>query len=246
MPFGRVLPLALVALLAAHAAAEEPSAPGTPPSATTTQESVVHGTPPNDLAGRWLAVSWLDVGGTGAPTVVAFWQIAEQDGKPVVTQRFGLLPGAARASFDAAGGEGRRWVPSEQELAAVRDGWNSFSTEDQNYAKVWTEIAAPDGYDQNVKNEPRTKDALWIVRQRFDASPAAAPIVRQVFVYAVTGTEDGGFKGNLDGATVAAAPAAIPIAFKGSFRFYRLDAAPPPKPKGFVSRVMDLLRGCGR
>jgi len=246
MPFGRVLPLALVAMLAAHAAAEEPSAPGTQPSTTTTQESVVRGTPPDGLAGRWLAVSWLDIGGTGAPTVTAFWQIAEQDGKPVVTQRFGLLPGKARESFDAAGAESRRWVPSEQDLAAVRDGWNTLPTEDVSYAKVWTEIAAPDGYDQNLKAEPRTKDALWVVRQRFDASPASAPIVRQVFVYAVTGSEDGGFKGDFDGATVAAAPAAIPIAFKGTFRFYRLDAAPAPKPRGPLARILDLFRGCGR
>src|SRR5262245_4258122 len=114
----------LAALLAAgHAGAQESAPPASSANATTIQETVVHGTPPDGLAGRWLAVSWLDDTNS---TIAAFWQIAEEDGKPVVGERFGLLPYPPRAAYDAASGEGRRWVPSAEELAAIRAAWNSL------------------------------------------------------------------------------------------------------------------------
>ncbi len=247
--FVAVLPAILAV---AHARADEPtSAPPAetttqpaPPEAATTQETVVHGTLPEGLTGRWLAVSWLDVGENRSSTLTAFWQIGEQDGKPVLTELFGPLPDGPRAAFDQAGNDGTAWKPSAEDVATIRDGWGKMVPKDRSYKTVWTEIASPDGYDDNLKKDPRTKDAMWVVRQRFDASPSAAPLVRQVFAYGVTGTEDGGYTGNIDGVTVAAAPAFIPISFKGSFRFYRLDAPPPPR--GFFSRLADTLRGCGR
>jgi len=236
--------VALAASLAAgHAGAQEGTPPAPPANPTTTKETVVHGTPPAGLPGRWLAVSWLD---NSTSTIMSFWQIAEQDGKPVVTERFGLLPDRPRASYDAANEQGQRWIPSADDLAALRDAWNTMPADDVNYAKVWTEIASPDGYDESLKKEARTSEALWVVRQRWDASPAAAPLSRQVFVYAVNGPEDDGYKGTLDGVTVAAVPAGIPIRFSGAFRLYRLDPAPPPQPRGLIARLLDAFRGCRR
>src|SRR5262245_35738769 len=102
-------------LVAGHAGAQESAPPVSPANATTIQERVVHGTAPDGLVGRWLAVSWLD---NTNSTITAFWQIAEEDGKPVISERFGLLPDPPRTSYDAASAEGRRWIPTADDLAA--------------------------------------------------------------------------------------------------------------------------------
>ena len=240
MSFRPFLGVAIVlAVVASRAGGEDVAAP--PP-----QETVVHGTPPR-IVGRWLALSWIDRSESGVSTMPALWQIAEQDGKPVFTQVFAKLPEPIRSAVDQASTQDQPWTPTPADLSALRQQWDKLEPEEAGFKSVWVEIATPDGYDDGLKKEPRTKDALWVVRQRFDASAKAAPVVRQVFVYAVTGTENGSFKGNFDGVTIAAAPMPVPIKLAGSFRLYQIDGPPPGlASRGVLARLLDAFRGCGR
>jgi hypothetical protein len=240
MSFRRVLGVAIVlALVVSRAGGDDASPP--PP-----QETVVHGTPPR-IVGRWLALSWIDRSEAAASTMPALWQITEQDGKPVFTEVFAKLPETIQSAVDMAGNSDNPWTPTPADLSTLREQWEKLQPQEANFKSVWTEIASPDGYDDGIKKEPRTKDALWVVRQRFDANAKAAPVVRQVFVYAVTGTEDGSFKGNFDGVTIAAAPMPVPIKLSGSFRLYQIDGPPPGSPsRGVLARLLDVFRGCGR
>src|SRR5438876_9249238 len=68
-----------------------PTAPAAPAaSAPVVQETTVRGTPP-DLAGRWLAVAWLELGGQ-IRNLVMPWDITERDGRLQLTEVFVDLP----------------------------------------------------------------------------------------------------------------------------------------------------------
>jgi len=217
------------------------SAPGAAPPPV--QETTVLGTPP-DLAGRWLSLGWIELPDGRTVSAPFLWEIAVRDGKPVMTHQFVSLPPAQKAVLDKANADGKAWQPSPDELAQLRAAWDGLPVEDMHVSKVANEILGKDGFDDSMKSEARSKDALWAVRQRMDFNAAAAPLVRQVTVYSTLAPSDGGYTGNFDYGQVAAAPFPIPLAYKGTFRLYRLgDPTPPP---GFLRRVLDSFTGCGR
>ena len=201
------------------------------------------GTPP-DLDGRWLALAWIDVSGDQTSSVATLWEITTSDGKPVLTQRFVTLPDAPRKALDAANEARQPWKPSPADLVEIRSAWDRLPAVDPQVARVEHEIAARDGFDESLKKEPRAKDAIWVERTRHDSLPSAAPVMRQVFVYAALAASDGDYTGNFDGATLAAAPFPVPISFKGSFRLYRVEA--PSTAQRILRRLVDLFRGCSR
>src|SRR5215470_8487657 len=57
-----------------------PSGPSATPGQLV-QETIVQGTVP-DLAGRWLALGWLELPGGRQTTVPMFWEVKTTDGKP--------------------------------------------------------------------------------------------------------------------------------------------------------------------
>jgi hypothetical protein len=175
--------------------------------------------------------------------LASLWEITKRDGKQELTHRFVALPPAQKEAMEKANGADQAWTPTRDDLVAIRDAWDTLKPEDAKAKHVQNDISGPDGFDETLTAEARTKDAMWVVRQRVDMHPSAAPVVRYAFVYAATAANGEGFTGNFDGATIAAAPFPIPIPVKGSFHLYRLDAASPP---GFVTRLLDLLRGCSR
>jgi hypothetical protein len=215
-----------------------PAVPGAP-----VQETKVLGTPP-DVAGRWLSLGWIELPDGRSVSAPMLWEIAPEDGKPVMTYRFVSLPPALKAAVDKANADGKPWTPSPEELEQLRAGWDELHPEDQHVAKVTNEIIGRDGFDDSVKGEARSKDALWLVRQRMDFDARAAPTIRQVMIYSVFAPSGRDYTGNLDMATIAAAPFPIPISYKGTFRLYRIDA--PRAPRGFLSRLFDSFAGCGR
>ena len=236
-------------LLLGSARAAEPEATTTttaPPAlAPPPQETVVLGTPPDDLVGRWLAVSWIEAPDKGRfVTAVSPWEIARRDGKLDLTVRFVNLPPGAKEAFDKANGERNAWKPSAADLERVRASWDELPAFGPHLARVRHEISAPDGYPDEIKTEPRTRDAIWVVRERQDADPSAAPLIRQAMVYAALAASDGGYTGNFDGVSLAAVPFPVPLKFQGSFRLYPLGRA--EKPRGFLAHVLELFEGCGR
>src|SRR5437870_1623890 len=92
-------------LLLGPARAEEPedatttTAPSV--SAPVPQETVVLGTPPEDLVGRWLVVSWIELSEKGRFVTAVFpWEIVRRDGKLELTVRFVNLPPGSKEAFD--------------------------------------------------------------------------------------------------------------------------------------------------
>ena len=69
-------------------------------SAPVVQETTVRGTPP-DLAGRWLAVAWIELSGR-ITNVTVPWDITERDGRLQLTELFVDLP-VVKEAMDKAG-----------------------------------------------------------------------------------------------------------------------------------------------
>ena len=209
-------------------------------SAPVVQETTVRGTPP-DLAGRWLAVAWIELSGR-ITNVTVPWDITERDGRLQLTELFVDLP-VVKEAMDKANAGGVAWKPTREELARILASWDQLPPIEPHLAKIRHEIWARDGFPDEVKAEPRSKDAIWVVSQRHDADPSGAPLIRQAMVYAALAATDGDYTGNYDGVSLAAAPFPIPITFKGTFRLYRLTGE--PKPRGLLVRLLDMLAGCG-
>ena len=119
---------ALSVLTAAHVCADEattttsPSAAEVPPAGEgpTQQETVVNGTPPR-LLGKWLAVTWIETGNGGRfTTMPALWQIAQQDGKLVMTTVLASLPEPLKSDVSKATNENTHWAPTPENLAFRR------------------------------------------------------------------------------------------------------------------------------
>jgi hypothetical protein len=238
--------LVVLLLVAAVAVAEEPPTPAAPattvpPSPPAEQQTTVRGTVP-DLAGRWLVVGAIKLPTGKERTVPAVWEVARRDGQPVLTIRFVDLPAAQRQALDQANAAETAWRPSSADLAAVAAAWDGLTVQDPKIATLTTELIGSDAFDDAMKSEAISKDALFIVRQLQNFLPTAAPTLKQVNVYAINGTSPTGYTGNFTLAVVAAAPFPIPITLNGMAELYRLQSAP----QGFLARVLDVFRGCGR
>ena len=206
------------------------------------QETTIEGTVP-DLTGRWLAVGWLELAGGRQTTIPMFWEVTAKDGKPFLSQRFVDLPPAVKTIVDKNNADGQLWRPSADDLNRIASEWSNMPLLDSHVANVKTIITARDAFDDPIKNEPRSKDSKWVVRQRWDFDGKAGPLNRQVMVYSVMDENGSDYTGNLDSAMIASAPFPIPISFKGSFRLYRLSEPPS---RGFLARFFDMFSGCGR
>jgi hypothetical protein len=249
----RVLATAAVAswVLAAAllATADEPSAPPTTPTTLPAkpikaeQHSTVVGTPPPDLEGRWFAVAHLGLPGGNRRTSPAFWEVTRAAGQPSLAVRLVSLPPTQQAAVDQANAAGKEWSPTPDDLPVIAAGWDNLQPEPVQIARVDTEIIGHDGFDEPLKAEERTKDALWVVRQNFTFAPSGAPMIRQVIIYALLAPEGRGYSGNYDVVMLAAAPFPIPISLRGSVQLYRLPSA---SRGGLIGRVLDLFKGCGR
>jgi hypothetical protein len=243
-PLSCLLPLLVVVVAACKGNVEGPAAAPAPGAAVAAvQETKVLGTPP-DLAGRWLSLGWLEFSDGRAVSAPMFWEITVHDGKPVLTHRFVSLPPALKTAVDKANADGKPWEPTPDDLDQLRAGWESLQPTDMHVAKLTNEISGRDGFDDNVKAEERSKDSIWLVRQRMDFDAKAAPTIRQVMLYSALAPRDGDYTGNLDIATVAAAPFPVPLSYKGTFRLYHLGE--PPAPRGFLGHLLDAFKGCGR
>ena len=238
----------LVSMAGVPAFAEEQEKKELPiPEGPPKQHTTVRGTPPMELVGRWLVIGWIELPNKqGARSVPAFWEVAREGEQLALTVHFYPFPEGQQKALDAANTANRQWQPSVDDLAQIAARWGEPEN-DPHLATIENEIVARDGFDDDFKSEPKTRDAMWAIRQREDFHPSAAPAVRQINVYGTLEAKDGGYSGNYTTATLAAAPFPIPITLNGTFQIYRLTAtAPPPPARGFFARLLDFFRGCGR
>ena len=216
-----------------------------PPLPPPEQHTVVRGTPPQDLPGRWMAVGWIELPGGKARTSPTLWEI-KQDDQLVLTVRFAALPPAQQKALDDANTAERRWRPSPVDIAQLATAWDTLPPSDPRLVSIQNEIIARDGFDQSFSSDAKTREAAWAVRQAEQYHPSAAPAIKTINVYAVLEPREGGYFGNFTTATVAAVPIPIPITLSGTFQLYRVDGGAPPPRRGFLGRLMDFLQGCGR
>lgn len=241
---------AIVALLAVIVtmgvpvrAQEEAAAPreeARPESKTT-----VRGTIPDDLTGRWIAMGWMHLPNDRVRNVPYFSEITKDSGQLALRVRFVWFPDPQNEAMKTANREGKEWHPSAEEIAAAATAWDKLPLwRGAGPSQVQTEILGADAFDDELKNDPRMKDAKWVIRTHFVFPPSkvGAATAQQVNVYGVTATEDSGFTGNFKTFVLAAAPFMTPLNFEGTFRLYRLDT---PR-SGFGARLRDFFSGCGR
>jgi len=240
------LVLSTAALIGRAEEQNAPAAPEGPPE----QHSTIRGTPPADLEGRWLTVASVELPRQqGIATTAELWEITrERDQLVLKVQLFGLPDGQTK-SLEEAEKSKQPWRPSAEDIAEIAAAWGTGPDADLRLATIENEIVGRDGLDDEMKKDPKTRDAVWVVRQRQHFRPSAAPTIRHIHVYSALKTNDSGYVGNYSTAIIAAAPLPIPVAFDGTFQAYRLNPAPAPAParaSGFLARLADLLAGCGR
>lgn len=238
IPLFRVL-LALLALGPRLAMpADEP--PKSPSQRFTTS---VQGTVP-DLTGRWFVVA--NVGLPNSPgtiPITLLWEVTSVDGKPHLTQRWGGLPPAVKESIDAAASRQVRWEPSAQQLQEIRDGWATAKPDMPPVASVETILMGPDALTEPLKADARLKDSQFVVQLTVNMVPGTPGVTKDVMHFGVKERLPDGYAGDYAGTSIAAAPFPVAVGFTGTFRIYRLGAAPG---SGLWRRVLDMFAGCGR
>jgi hypothetical protein len=216
--------LVVVAALASSRAADAPAAS---PLAQTT---IVRGTPPEDLEGRWLLLSSLGTAEARRRSTASLWEVARRDGALVVTERFVRPAGAERAG----------WEPLPEELRELAEGWDEVPPEPRGVAQIRHEIIARDAFDDAIRSEPIAADARWIVRQQLTFEPGGGRPAREIRLFAARTSDAAGHRGAYVAAMIVAAPMPIPIKVDGTFRLHRL-----PEP-ALWTRLLDVFRGCNR
>jgi hypothetical protein len=244
----RFVVVLLLALLTPVRGEDEPSSPqdaAPREEARPQSKTTVAGTVPSGLAGRWVAMGWMQLPNGKTRNVPYFWEITEESGEPRLRVRFVWFPDAQNEAMRNANKAGEPWRPSPEDLAAANAAWDRLPLwRGPGPSEVSTEILGRDALDDELKNDARMKDAEWVVRNHFlfPPSKAGASTAQQVNVYGVLSAEGDGYAGNYKTFVLAAAPFLTPLNFEGTFRLYRLE---PPR-RGIAARVLDLFRGCGR
>jgi hypothetical protein len=217
-----------------------------PPPQFTTE---VKGTVP-DLTGRWLVVANVSPsqqagqGGPGRTVPLALiWEVTAPDGKPNLVMRWGGLPPSLKESLDAATERHEVWEPSLAQLQELRDAWATLTFDKPPVAAVATTISHPDTLDDAIKNDPRVKDALFVVQTVADYHPGGQRPLKDVMILGARERMADGYSGSYTYATVAAAPFPITISHTGTGRMYQLESVPQ---RGLLERVLGVFRGCGR
>jgi hypothetical protein len=238
----RVATIALVLALAAVVRSDEPA----PPTTTTTlvrppleQTTEVQGTLP-DLVGRWLMLASVSVGSGPKHIIGSVFEIARNDGKLEVVERHVVLPKAQNDALAHGNEIGGVWDPTPDDLAAIRDAWDRLEPEDRGIARMTNILTGHDAYDEDLENDPLTKDALWVLRQQYVFLPGGSRPVNQANLIAPMKLERGVYSGGFIAVAVAAAPFPIPIKFDGTFQLISLGRPP----KSFWQRLGDFFAGC--
>jgi hypothetical protein len=242
-----LLAWAVVAAFAGTARVRGEDAPA--PTTTTTLARVpieytttVEGTLP-DIEGRWLLLSSLGVGQSAKRILPSVIDVRRSDGKLEVRERHIVLPAAQKEAVRRANEElGGVWTPTVSDLEALDRAWESLEVEDRGIATMENQLTGKDAFDDVLKNDANTKDALWVLRQSYIFLPGGNRPTNQANLMAPTKLEDGVYSGNYLAVAVAAAPFPVPIKFEGTFRLIPVGRAA----RSWWSRVGDFFSGCGR
>lgn len=210
-------------------------------ASAVTQQTATHGTPPSDLAGRWLAVGWLDFADGRSRTVAALWEVAPGDEGLKLTVRQALLPEVQTRALAETNRVGARWEPAPSDLDAIAQRWDGLEpVVDGLPSEIRTSITTADAFDDALRNEPEAGGARWVLDQTAVFPPRPASLAQEERLYAVRERHDAGYAGRVKIVAYAMAPMPLPITFRGTFQLYRLGTPG----RSLLSRIADVFRGC--
>jgi hypothetical protein len=219
-----------------------------PPTTTTTvpapltQTTTVEGSVP-DLGGRWLLLATVALGESAKRTLTSVFDIGHTEGKVEIRERHVILPEAQNAALKRANDElGGVWAPTPADLEAIGSAWNTLEPELRGIVKIENQLTGRDAYDDDLKKDESTKDALWVFRQSYNFESGGSRPVNQANLIAPQKVEDGVYSGKFIAVAVAAAPFPVPITFKGTFRMVPLSR----EPRSWWTRIGDFFAGCGK
>jgi hypothetical protein len=234
------LTLAAILAGASSVAADEP-APSTTtiPATAPTHTTTVEGTEPK-LEGRWLLLATVGLAQGAKRVIPSVFDVRRVDGKLQLRERHVVLPKAQDEALRHANEDlGGVWAPTDQDLAAIDAAWETLQPEERGVEKFTYQITGRDAFDDDLKKEPMTKDALWVLRQSYTFLPGGSRPITQANLIAALKDEDGVYTGNYLAVAMAAAPFPIPIKFEGTFRLIPIGHA-----SSFWTRLGDFFSGC--
>lgn len=223
-----VTSLAALLAIAPRCVWAQPATSAAPPPV---QRTTVVGTAPS-LDGRWLLSMRLGAASSGANVVAALWDV-HGNGAVEVVDRLALLPDAQRALVT----KGRSEL-SQADLRAIAQAWDNLAPDGRGVREVQTDVFGEDGFTAELKGDPATAGASWVVRQTHLFAPGSTRPLRQVTILAATGIDRGVWNGRYVSVTLAAAPLPIPIRVEGTFQLIPLPSS------SWWARLLDVFRGC--
>ncbi len=220
----------------------------TPPTTTTappagpTHTTTVEGTAPA-LEGRWLLLASLGLAQGSKRIIPSAFDVRRSEGKLEIRERHIILPAAQNEALRRGNEElGGVWAPTADDLAAIDAAWDTMQVEGRGIAEMTHQLTGRDAFDDDLKKDALTKDALWVLRQSYLFLPGGSRPVSQANIIAPTKLEDGIYAGGYLAVAVAAAPFPIPIKFEGTFRLIPVAPAAP----SFWKWLGDFFAGCNR
>jgi hypothetical protein len=238
-----VIAVTLVAALVgvARVQGEDAAPPSTTiPTSEATHSTTVEGTEPK-LEGRWLLLASVGLAQGAKRIIPSVFDVRRVDGKLELRERHIVLPQAQNEALRRANEElGGVWSPNDDDLAAIDAAWQTMQPEDRGISQFTYQLTGRDAFDDDLKKEPATKDALWVLRQSYIFLPGGSRPVNQANLIAPHKLEDGVYSGDYLAVAVAAAPFPIPIKFDGTFRLIPIGHA------SFWTRLGDFFAGCNR
>ena len=243
-----LLAWALVVALAGLSRVRGEDAPGTATSTTVPRAPIEHtttiqGTLP-DLEGRWLLLASVSLAQGAKRLLPSVLDVRRSDGTLEVRERHVILPAAQSEALRRANEElGGVWMPSPADLDAIDRAWETLEPEDRSITRMEHHLVARDAFDDALKTDAVTKDAMWVLRQSYSFIPGGNRPTRQVNLIAPLKVENGVYSGNYLAVTLVAAPFPVPIKFEGTFQLIPVGRGTP---RSWWAWLGDFFAGCGR
>ena len=228
-------------LIAGRIVAEE-ATPSAPPAVAITQTTTINGTAP-ELEGRWLVLPAVGVSQGAKRLVPSVWEVTRVDGKMEIHERLVIFPPAQAEALRHGNDEmAGVWEPTKEDLAAINAAWDTLTPEPRGVVEMVHQVTGKDAFDDDLKKDDLSKDALWVVRQKYSFESGGNRPITQANLIAPVKREGDVWVGNYLGLTLAAAPFPIPIKFEGTVRLIPLQRTVPSA----WQRISDLFAGCNR
>lgn len=215
--------------------AQAPTGATSPPPQTTE----VKGDIPTDLVGRWLFMG--QVTPTGPVPVPRLVEFRQGSGGLEVMWGPGELPKDLQEKSNAVG-PGKAWIPTDADFKTLAREWDHIEPAITDQTKIENQLLVAAQYPVEFTKEPHLDGTTFAVVSR-ETFSGARRVSTTFSIFAVKDRTADRMTGPFMMISVAMGMFPIPIAVKGDFVAYRIEAASEPT---FLERLTGMFRGCGR